>query len=132
MISTFMIIGKDDVPLYEASFFNSKKQKEGSSHLSQFVIHAALDIIEEKVLSNENFFLGVVDNFNNFTVSAFVTTGMVKFVLLTENKNVDSTKAFFNDVYELYLKVILNPFYKQNSPIVSPYFDKKVREKFSK
>lgn len=69
----------------------------------------------------------------------------MKFVLLHDGKNDDGIRAFFLDVWELYLKVgavqdslstitdrpelqtLLNPFHLVNSPIVSAVFDARVK-----
>lgn len=54
----------------------------------------------------------------------------VKFLLLLQgDKKVDENnlKQFFSDVYELYLKIQLNPFYEANSQITNKQFDQKVR-----
>ncbi|KAJ1650460.1 TRAPP subunit [Dispira simplex] len=50
----FVIVGTNDVPLYEADFGlqirdNSLNNKEESRYLNQFIAHAALDIIDEAV-----------------------------------------------------------------------------------
>ena len=47
----------------------------------------------------------VVDKFNNMSVTAFVTPGNARFLLLHEGRSDDSIRAFFTEVYELYLRV---------------------------
>ncbi|KAJ2968952.1 hypothetical protein NUW54_g13077 [Trametes sanguinea] len=80
-------------------------------HVIQMIANASLDAIEE-VMRKESVmsvapvsYLKSVDKFNEWTVSAFVTPGNMKFVLLHESRNDDGIKAFFNDVWELYVKV---------------------------
>jgi hypothetical protein len=67
----------------------------------------------------------------------------MKFVLLHEGKNDEGIRLFFNDVWELYVKVssgawklstaadsdqtMLNPFHTAHSGIVSGVFDARVR-----
>lgn len=60
-------------------------------------------------------------------VSAFVTPGSAKFLLLHEGKSDDAIKHFFNEVYELYLRISLNPFHSPASKLTSREFDRKVR-----
>ncbi|CAB4022190.1 Trafficking particle complex subunit 2, partial [Paramuricea clavata] len=50
----------------------------------------------------------------------------VRFMILHDVKNEDGIKNFFNEVYETFIKVMMNPFYQHNTKIQLPVFDKKV------
>lgn len=91
------------------------------------IANASLDVIEEVVRKESIMYLKSVDKFNEWTVSAFVTPGNMKFVLLHEARNDDGIKTFFNEVWELYVKTMLNPFHTAHTPIRSPVFDARVR-----
>ena len=92
-------------------------------HVIQMIANASLDAIEEVMRRENTMYLKSVDKFNEWIVSAFVTAGSqwcfgiflflsflwrvldVKFIILHETKNDDGIKVFFNDLWELYLKV---------------------------
>lgn len=95
--------------------------------LNPFILHAAIDIVEDVQWRTNTLYLKVVDNFYGYLISAFITPGNIKFLLLHESKNEESIKQFFNDLNDLYVKTLLNPFYKVNDPITSPLFDLKVK-----
>ena len=123
----FCIIAKGDVPIYQTSLSAtaSKMQKDD---LVQFILHASLDAVDAKLWSTPTMYLKTVDKFNDVSISAFVTAGHIKFLLLHDPHKDDLIlKAFFYEVYELYIKVIVNPFYEKNSAITSKIFDEKVR-----
>ncbi len=46
--------------------------------------------------------------------------------MLHERKDEDVIRNFFQEVYELYLRAMLNPFYRLNSPIETAGFDARV------
>eukprot|EP01091_Cochliopodium_minus_P005429 TRINITY_DN15357_c0_g1_i1.p1 TRINITY_DN15357_c0_g1~~TRINITY_DN15357_c0_g1_i1.p1 ORF type:complete len:145 (-),score=35.29 TRINITY_DN15357_c0_g1_i1:33-467(-) len=123
----FMILGRDDNPLFTLNF-KASKGKEVNDYQSQFAIHASLDEIDELIWKKQNIFLGIIDPTPDNLVSAMVSYGHTKFLLLHETKNDEATKQFFNDTYELYLKRILNPFYKINTPIKCSNFDVRVKQ----
>ncbi|CAG8456788.1 8525_t:CDS:2, partial [Ambispora gerdemannii] len=126
--------GTKDNPIYEAEFGSSSKgggeaivKKDEHRHLNQFIVHSALDVVEEMQWNTNTMYLKSVDKFNEWHVSAHVTAGNIKFMLLHETKSEDVIRNFFSECYELYIKVLLNPFYELNLPITSPAFDNRVR-----
>eukprot|EP01102_Stenamoeba_stenopodia_P015533 TRINITY_DN5307_c0_g1_i1.p1 TRINITY_DN5307_c0_g1~~TRINITY_DN5307_c0_g1_i1.p1 ORF type:complete len:138 (-),score=36.17 TRINITY_DN5307_c0_g1_i1:76-489(-) len=121
----FIIVGKNDNPIYQTEHYLQKK--ENTAQLAQFIIHSSLDVVDEIVWKNSAMYLKVVDRYLDQFVSAFVTAGNVRFMLLHDFRNEDGIKAFFSDVYELYMKILLNPFYTVNAPITSPTFDARVK-----
>ncbi|KAG8897102.1 hypothetical protein FRB99_008456 [Tulasnella sp. 403] len=96
-------------------------------HVVQMIANASLDVIEEAMKLNGAMYLKSVEKFNEWTVSAFVTPGNMKFVLLHESKNDEGIKSFFTDVWESYLKALMNPFHTAHTVIRSPVFDARVR-----
>ncbi|CAH8619840.1 unnamed protein product [Dicrocoelium dendriticum] len=131
----FVMVGHHDEALFEYEFSSdrgSENKVDDHRHLNQFVAHAALDVIDDLSWTNGNTFLKSVDKFNEWIVSAFITPGRLRFVLLHDEPNENRIRSFFNEVYETYVKLSLNPFFDRASPIDSPSFTKKVQRLASK
>ncbi|KAG2013899.1 hypothetical protein CC2G_010763 [Coprinopsis cinerea AmutBmut pab1-1] len=96
-------------------------------HVIQMIANASLDAIEDVMRKENAMYLKSVDKFNEWTVSAFITPGNMKFLLLHDGKNDDGIRSFFMEVWELYVKTTLNPFHTAHTAIRSAVFDGRVR-----
>jgi len=107
MQSLFLVIVGKNEPLYEAEFLKrgAVPSSDAVTRQNYFVLHSALDLVENVAWTTNQMFLKVVDKVNHQQVSCYLTAGNIKFMLLHGGKNEDSIKNFFQEVYELYVKV---------------------------
>uniref|UniRef100_A0A251RVP9 Putative SNARE-like superfamily protein n=1 Tax=Helianthus annuus TaxID=4232 RepID=A0A251RVP9_HELAN len=158
----FMIVSRNDIPIYEAEVGTAPK-KEEAAHQHQFILHAALDVVQDLAWTTSAMFLKSIDRFNDLVVSVYVTAGHIllvffivsflvcamvmlimlsfcisifldssralhtRLMLLHDSRNDDGIKSFFQEVHELYIKILLNPLYLPGSRVTSSHFDTKVR-----
>ncbi|KAE8540487.1 hypothetical protein D1P53_003433 [Cryptococcus gattii VGV] len=113
-------------PTTSGPLMESKSAPQRDRAMCQMVAHMSLDSVEEIMEGTGALYLKGVDRYNEWIVSAFIPTG-VKFVLLHDVKNDDGIRLFFIDLWEAYIKILLNPFFTVNTPIKNPAFEARVR-----
>ena len=133
----FVMVGHEDNPIFEVEYSrahhtgtqerqSSAQKKDDLLHLHQFTAHASLDIIDENKWVSNNLNFKALDRFNEYIVSAFVTPSQIRFVMLHLDRNDDGIKSFFHEVFELYTKLSLNPFYSPGTKIHFQSFQQRV------
>ena len=124
----FMIVhGASSEPLYELEL---PGRREDAARQAQLVLHASLDLVDLAVQGpspSAATYLKVVERVGERMVSAHVTHGGVRLLVLHEARNEEGIRLFCAEVAELYAKVLLNPFYTPASRIESREFDARVR-----
>ena len=74
-----------------------------------------------------NMYMRTVDKFNSqLHISCLMTASGTKFILLHEKSYEDQIKQFFNEMYELFVKALMNPFFDPEKAIEIPQFDDSV------
>lgn len=124
----FLIVGRNE-PLYSAEFSTGETTPVPDSIVRQnyFVMHSSLDLVDKSAWTNPNMYLKTVDKVNHQMVSVFLTAGHIKLMMLHTGRSDESLRSFFGEVYELYVKFSMNPFYSYDMPILSKDFDERVR-----
>ncbi|PQM42279.1 trafficking protein particle complex subunit 2 isoform X1 [Prunus yedoensis var. nudiflora] len=68
----FVIVSRNDIPIYEAEVGSAAK-REDAAQLHQFILHAALDIVQDLAWTTSAMYLKAIDRFNDLVVSVYVT-----------------------------------------------------------
>ncbi|GJN21576.1 hypothetical protein PR202_gb09063 [Eleusine coracana subsp. coracana] len=67
----FVIVSNNDIPIYEAEVGSAPK-KEELAYQHQFILHAALDVVQDLAWTSNAMFLKSVDRFNDLVVSVYI------------------------------------------------------------
>ncbi|KAH8738577.1 hypothetical protein FG386_001992 [Cryptosporidium ryanae] len=124
----FTIVGKNDSPLYEVDLSNNTGRTDLNGCADELLIHASLDVLDDNIWKNPALYLRTIYKIGDTQITAYVTPGHAKFLLLHHGKNSENIRQFFSEVRNLYVKVLMNPFHDANQPILTPSFDIRVRQ----
>ncbi|OII75255.1 uncharacterized protein cubi_03734 [Cryptosporidium ubiquitum] len=124
----FTIVGRNDSPLYEVDLSNNTGKIGSNGCADELLLHASLDALDENTWRNSALYMRTIYKLGDTQISAFVTPGHAKFLLLHHGKSSENIRQFFNEVRDLYVKILMNPFQEANQPILTPSFDVRVRQ----
>ncbi|KAF0918738.1 hypothetical protein E2562_026050 [Oryza meyeriana var. granulata] len=79
-MACFVIMSKNDIPIYEAEVGSAPK-REDQAYQHQFILHAALDVVQDLAWATNTMFLKSVDRFDDLVVSVYVTAGHILLIL---------------------------------------------------
>ncbi|KAJ6961630.1 trafficking protein particle complex subunit 2 isoform X2 [Populus alba x Populus x berolinensis] len=98
----FIIVSRNDIPIYEAEVGSATK-REDAAQMHQFILHAALDIVQDLAWTTSAMYLKAIDRFNDLVVSVYVTAGHIlcvsDFNCVSDKKN---TEKMENDIYVIF------------------------------
>ena len=93
-----------------------------------FVMHASLDMVDAERWTSGQMNLRRVDAFQGKNIYAYVTASNVVLLLMHDDGNEENVSYFFREVHELYIKLMLNPFYTHGDAIQSKSFKQRVHK----
>lgn len=132
-VFVFAIVSAQDRLLYSADFTSPSVKRDEPPHLDEFVLFASLDAVDRMKSSTSDAYLRVVDRFNEYQVSAFLAVSGVRLLLLHKQGGTLGTgeeviRIFFQEVYLLYAKLLLNERYVVGEVIEVEEFDLAVKD----
>eukprot|EP00037_Helgoeca_nana_P010413 m.91642 g.91642 ORF g.91642 m.91642 type:complete len:148 (-) comp20189_c0_seq1:252-695(-) len=134
----FAVVSREGKPIFEEWFdsryaaeaIDQAEPKDDLRYFHQLLAHKSLDsLLDNTQEKASHMYLKVIDTFNEWAVSAYVTGGQTRLLLLHDRSisNNDGIKNFFQEVHETYVKAMLNPLYATGTKIESRDFKTKVR-----
>ncbi|KAL3139448.1 hypothetical protein ABBQ38_003778 [Trebouxia sp. C0009 RCD-2024] len=134
MIVCAAVLGQTNNPLYLEAFQTKGKQEDVLKF--HYIVHCALDAIEEKVAAprkapGEIFdtYLGMLYPTEDYKVYGYISNTRIKFILVVDEmlQKEDEVRMVFKRFHTAYVDAVSNPFYTTSTPVVSKRFDASVR-----
>ena len=125
-----MIVSRDDFPLFEMKIDSLvKNQNKVKPEQYEFIINGALDTIDQLQWQTKAMYLKPAEKFNDcLSVACLLTPANTRLVLLHEAASEDRIKTFLNEVYDLYARLAMNPFFSHSEKINITQFNQRVAQ----
>ncbi|KAL0024525.1 hypothetical protein WJX79_000831 [Trebouxia sp. C0005] len=130
MIVCAAVLGQTNNPLYLEVFQSKGKQEDALKF--HYIMHCALDAVEEKVAAprkapGEVFdtYLGMLYPTEDFKVYGSISNTRIKFMLVVDEmlQKEDEMRMIFKRFHTAYVDAVSNPFYTTSTSVTSKRFD---------
>lgn len=120
-IACVAVLGKMNEPLYIQTFLEGPQAADALKY--HYHVHAALDIIDERVNVNKkefsntstsgDLYLGMLFALEDFKVYGYITNTKIKFVVILQNLQGEANiKTWLKELHGLWVTTTANPFYE--------------------
>ncbi|KAK9864657.1 hypothetical protein WJX84_004759 [Apatococcus fuscideae] len=131
------VVGRANNPLYFRSLLPG-----GDAEILkfQYIVHCALDAVEEKVTSPQRrsgdaveSYLGLLYPTEDYRVYGYISNTRIKLMLIVDDHVArdDEMRQVFKKFHQAYVDAASNPFYTANTPLTSKRFDSTVTAKLT-
>ena len=132
-VFVFAIVDPKDRLIFISDLSSKSAAREDPPHLDEFVLFAALDMVDRAKRTSTDAYLKVVDRFNDLLVSALAPISGIKLLLLhkvggTLGSGEEVIRIFLQEAYTLYVRLLGNHFYELDSYIKSEKFESIIKD----
>mmetsp|Transcript_17897 Transcript_17897/g.17966 ORF Transcript_17897/g.17966 Transcript_17897/m.17966 type:complete len:143 (-) Transcript_17897:100-528(-) len=119
-VHSLAIIGKLNEPLF---LHTSRAVSDAESLEFQYLMHNALDIIEEKrgkksSTSSLDMYFGQLYPVEDYRIFGYFSNTLTKIIAICDAPSTESDlREFFQNIYSLYVISVQNPFYEIGMPL---------------
>jgi len=123
-----IVVENNDEPIYlkDLRGVAGEDPNNADEYLFQFILHSSLDMVSEKQWQTPSLYLGVVETFREYSVSAWITASGTRILLLHRGYTEATVKNFLKGVHVLWVRAALNPLMDREDRISSTVFDNKL------
>ncbi|KAL9670973.1 hypothetical protein QQ045_008536 [Rhodiola kirilowii] len=100
--ASFVIVSRNDIPIYEAEVGSAAKKEEAAQQ-HQFILHAALDIVQDLAWTTSAMCAFIIANFNHYFISSGSVSLLVLVLFFFSHRFLKSVDRFNDLVVSVYV-----------------------------